>query len=68
MRIGIVGVGRIGTEHARTLSDHPDVELVLTDSDAVRAEQVADKLGAPWVPTFDELLGCGLDCVPPPFG
>lgn len=61
MRIGIVGVGRIGTEHARTLSDHPDVELVLTDSDAVRAEQVADKLGAPWVPTFDELLGCGLD-------
>lgn len=61
MRIGVVGVGRIGTEHARTLHDHPDVELVVTDSDALRAAQVADKLGVPSVGSFDELLACGLD-------
>ncbi|HET8615326.1 MAG TPA: Gfo/Idh/MocA family oxidoreductase [Actinomycetales bacterium] len=61
MKIGVVGVGRIGTEHARTLHDHPDVELVVTDADLVRAEQVADKLGVPSVASVDELLRTPLD-------
>lgn len=61
MRIGVVGVGRIGAEHARTLHDQPDVELVITDSDATRAEQVADKLGVTAVASFDELVRQELD-------
>jgi myo-inositol 2-dehydrogenase/D-chiro-inositol 1-dehydrogenase len=60
MRIGVVGVGRIGAEHARTLQDHPDVEVVVTDTDPARAEQVADKLGVASVGSFEELLGAGL--------
>jgi myo-inositol 2-dehydrogenase/D-chiro-inositol 1-dehydrogenase len=61
MKIGVVGVGRIGAEHARTLHDHPDVELVVTDTDPARAEQVADKLGVPSAANVDELLGSQLD-------
>jgi myo-inositol 2-dehydrogenase/D-chiro-inositol 1-dehydrogenase len=61
MRIGVVGVGRIGAEHARTLHDQPDVDLVLMDADVTRAAQVADKLGVPTVASFDELLGSQLD-------
>ncbi|NEE03458.1 Gfo/Idh/MocA family protein [Phytoactinopolyspora halotolerans] len=46
MRIGLVGVGRIGASHAKVLRDHPDVtDVVLADVDADRAAQVAAELG-----------------------
>ncbi|WP_394844580.1 Gfo/Idh/MocA family oxidoreductase [Pendulispora brunnea] len=42
MRIGLAGVGRIGSFHANTLRQLPEVEtLVLADVDAARAKQVA---------------------------
>lgn len=57
MRIGLIGTGRIGTLHARTLSDHPEVtELVVTDADAMRAVEVAAALDATSVPTVSELF------------
>lgn len=47
MRIGLIGVGRIGAFHAETLRGLPSVEtVVLADVDRARAEQVADALRA----------------------
>lgn len=57
MRIGIVGLGRIGRYHAGILGGHPDVTaLVVTDVDANRSKQVADELGAEHVESVGDLL------------
>jgi len=46
MRVGVVGVGRMGVVHARTLAGHPEISsVVVQDVDRVRAEQVAEELG-----------------------
>ena len=46
MRIGLVGVGRIGAFHAATLKGLAGVEqVVVTDSDDARARAVAKELG-----------------------
>lgn len=58
MRIGVVGLGRIGRYHARILRDHPDVAtLVVADVDKDRASQVADELGAETARDLGALLG-----------
>lgn len=47
LRIGLVGTGKIGSAHARTLLALPSVgELVVADVDPTRAREVADSLGA----------------------
>src|SRR5215469_6055932 len=47
LRVGVVGVGHLGKEHARILSGLPDVELVgVADSQAAQAEAVAGRCGA----------------------
>ncbi|MEW2454600.1 Gfo/Idh/MocA family protein [Streptomyces albus] len=57
MRIGLVGAGRTGTLHARTLSAHPEVtELVVADADPIRAVEAAAALDATPVPGVRELL------------
>jgi len=57
MRIGVVGLGRIGQYHARVLRDHPGVEaLLLTDLDPDRSRNAADELGGIHVGTVEELL------------
>jgi myo-inositol 2-dehydrogenase/D-chiro-inositol 1-dehydrogenase len=64
MRIGLVGVGRIGAEHARALATHPDVDdLVLADADTARAAKVAQELGVPCATSVQQLLESGLDGV-----
>ena len=45
MRVGLMGLGRIGAFHATTLAARV-TELVLYDADTGRAEQVAARLGA----------------------
>ncbi|WP_067180404.1 Gfo/Idh/MocA family protein [Microtetraspora niveoalba] len=45
MRVGLLGLGRIGTFHAATLATLVD-ELVVFDADTGRAEEVARRLGA----------------------
>jgi len=46
MRIGIIGVGRMGVVHARTLANHPEVSsVVVADVDAARAAETANRLG-----------------------
>lgn len=52
MRVGFVGVGRIGAAHARVVRDHPAVTAVrVADADPVRAGKVAAELGVEAVAT-----------------
>ncbi|WP_256107419.1 Gfo/Idh/MocA family oxidoreductase [Streptomyces sp. ODS05-4] len=45
MRVGLLGTGRIGSFHARTLAGHPAVdELLLADHDPAAAHATADRL------------------------
>lgn len=62
MRIGLVGVGRIGAFHAATLKSLPAVDqVVVADADASRAELVAKDLGLEFAADVDQLLGRDLD-------
>ena len=46
MRVGVVGVGHLGSIHAKIYNEHPDAELVcVADADGARAQKVADELG-----------------------
>jgi predicted dehydrogenase len=46
--VAVIGVGRLGKEHARIYSTLPGVELVgVVDADAARAREVAERVGAP---------------------
>jgi myo-inositol 2-dehydrogenase / D-chiro-inositol 1-dehydrogenase len=57
MRVGVIGVGRMGQTHATTLGTIEDVDQVLlTDVDPDRAEKVAADVGARTVATVEELL------------
>ncbi|MER7243829.1 Gfo/Idh/MocA family oxidoreductase [Kribbella sp. NPDC000426] len=62
MRIGLVGVGRIGAFHAATLKGLPAVDqVVVADADPGRAELVAKDLGLEFAPDVDALLASGVD-------
>lgn len=55
MRIGVIGLGRIGAFHTRTLADL-GVELTVTDAVGSLAAEVAGRVGAERVDTPEELL------------
>ncbi|MFF7277799.1 Gfo/Idh/MocA family oxidoreductase [Streptomyces griseorubiginosus] len=62
MRIGILGLGRIGAFHAETLSGLDAVEsLVLTDPFAEAAKSAADRFGGEVVDSPEALLAAGVD-------
>lgn len=62
MRIGVLGAGKMGAFHARTLSEFPDVaELVVADPDGERAVALAESIGATAVGSVEELLATGVD-------
>ncbi len=62
MRIGLVGVGRIGAFHAETLQGLDGVEhLVLADADVEAARRVASRLGVEHAADPESLLSSGLD-------
>ena len=64
MRIGLIGVGRIGVFHARTLRRLPGVDsLIITDADLDRARQVAGEFGARIAGSVPELLEAGIDAL-----
>lgn len=64
MRLGLLGLGRIGAFHAATLSAVPAVDsLVVADLDPARARHVADELGAEAAASLDAVLRAGVDGV-----
>jgi myo-inositol 2-dehydrogenase / D-chiro-inositol 1-dehydrogenase len=64
VRIGLIGVGRIGVFHAGTLRRLPGVDsLIITDADLGRAREVAGQSGAQTADSVAELLGMGIDAL-----
>lgn len=56
MRIGVIGVGRMGRVHATTLASIPGVDVLLADADQGRAEDLGGELGVEVAPGVEELI------------
>jgi predicted dehydrogenase len=57
IKVGVVGVGHLGREHARIYASLPDVELVgVSDRDRSRASAIASKYGTGSFSDHSELL------------
>src|SRR5690242_4602073 len=64
LRVGVVGVGVMGSNHARVLTGLPGTELVgIADPDRKQADFVARTLGCEAVTDIDALLDLGVDAV-----
>jgi len=64
MRLGLIGLGRIGAFHAQTLADLDVVDsLVVTDAVPAVTKEVAERVGAQPVDSVAELLAAGVDGV-----
>jgi myo-inositol 2-dehydrogenase/D-chiro-inositol 1-dehydrogenase len=64
MRLGLIGLGRIGAFQARTLIDLPVVDsLVVTDAVPTLTAEVADRLGAEAADSPEALLAAGVEGV-----
>lgn len=64
LRIGVVGVGVMGSNHARVLAELPGVELVgVADPDREQTEFVARALGCPTYASPRALFDAGVDAV-----
>jgi hypothetical protein len=64
LRFGIVGVGVMGSNHARVLAELPDIDVVaIADSDQERAAKVAEMVGCKAVADHKALIALGLDAI-----
>jgi UDP-N-acetylglucosamine 3-dehydrogenase len=64
MRVGVIGVGIMGSNHARVFAGLPGTELVgIADPDEKQAEFVANTLGCSAVCDVDALISLGIDAV-----
>jgi len=64
LKVGVVGVGVMGSNHARVLSDMSGVHLVgIADPDRQRREFVARNLGCAAFDDVDGLLDRGVDAI-----
>jgi UDP-N-acetylglucosamine 3-dehydrogenase len=64
LRVGVVGVGVMGSNHARVLAEFPGVVLAgVADPDRKQAHVVGGTLGCPALSSVDELLDRGVDAV-----
>jgi UDP-N-acetylglucosamine 3-dehydrogenase len=64
LRLGVAGVGVMGSNHARVIAELPGVEFVgVVDPDRSQANFVADTLGCAAVGDLDQLLALGVDAV-----
>lgn len=58
IRFGIIGAGRIGHVHARSISQHPDAELVaISDPIEEAAKSLADTYGALALTDAEDIFG-----------
>src|SRR6202051_5271741 len=64
LRLGVVGVGVMGADHARVRADLADVKLVgIADSDPKQRELVAQALGCAGYPDVEALIAGGVDAI-----
>ena len=64
LRVGVVGVGVMGSNHARVFAGLPGAELIgVADPDLKQADFVARTLGCSAVPDIEQLLDLGVDAV-----
>src|SRR4030095_3963808 len=64
LRVGVVGVGVMGSNHARVFADLPGVRLTgVADPDAKRRERVASAVGCETFPGIEGLIAAGVDAV-----
>jgi len=64
LRVGVIGVGVMGSNHARVFADMPGVKLVgVVDSDSNQRDFVAKALGCAGYDNLDALLDGGVDAV-----
>lgn len=64
MRIGVVGVGVMGSNHARVLAELPDVRLVgVADPDGEQRSMVGSALSCPVFEEIDGLFELGVDAI-----
>ncbi|HXW25584.1 MAG TPA: Gfo/Idh/MocA family oxidoreductase [Xanthobacteraceae bacterium] len=64
LRVGVVGVGVMGSNHARVLAELPGVAFVgVADPDRAQARSVAQALSCAEVADFASLIDAGLDAV-----
>ena len=62
LRLGVVGVGVMGSNHARVIAELPGVELVgVADPDRPQANFVAETLGCAAVSNLEALIPLGID-------
>ncbi len=58
LRVGVVGVGYLGTFHAEKYASLPGVQLVgVADTDPARASRIAERLKTPAFSDFRQLIG-----------
>ncbi|HEY6995839.1 MAG TPA: Gfo/Idh/MocA family oxidoreductase, partial [Xanthobacteraceae bacterium] len=64
LRVGVVGVGVMGSNHARVFADLPGVTLVgVADPDGKQRDFVSRALGCPEFGGVKPLLAAGVDAV-----
>jgi predicted dehydrogenase len=64
LRVGVIGVGVMGCNHARVLAELPRVTLAgVVDPDGKQAEFVGRTLGCATYSELDQLLDAGVDAV-----
>lgn len=64
LRVGVVGLGVMGKNHARVLAELPGVVLAgVADPDAAQVEFVTSRLDCPGFASLDELMDAGLDAL-----
>ena len=64
LRVGVIGVGVMGSNHARVLSELPGVKLVgIADPERRHRDFVSQVLGCPAFADVDALLDAGVDAV-----
>jgi predicted dehydrogenase len=64
LRVGVVGVGVMGANHARVLAELPGVALVgIADPDVRQTDFVSGILGCPVVTEVKQLIDLGVDAI-----
>ncbi len=57
VRVGVIGLGHLGSLHAKMFRDIPSAQLAgVTDIDRARTQSIAGELGVPAIASADELL------------